>query len=688
MESFFSRYKNALVLTLVLLAQVVLLAMQVRRPAPDLPDGHNVRLWRYWVASVVTPPERLVHNAGRSVRGVWTNYLFLRNLREQNQGLQAENDRLRLEQASLAEDAREGQRLRAMLDFRAQYIDKTVPAQVIGTSGTDQAHVIYIDKGYKDGVLAQMPVITPDGVVGKVKNSFPHTAQVLLISDQTSGAGVMLQTTRIRGVLKGDASGQPQMINISPDDRIKPGEPVLTSGGDQVYPKGLPVGTVEEVVPDPETSYVNVLVTPNANLAKLEEVMVITATADKMPFAQEKDLMQSEVDALAEKQRAADILSEKLPSLRDPDAPEIAAATGDAATTAAGGDPARPLRPPSALHPDRYTPGAAPPATGLTPGQAPAGVHRMLSDETGTPAASRPRSTASVEGTISTGSTAVQSRFPTKALPKPAGAETGATATGTGSLAKTVPRIGTVTPGTVATGAGSGRTVAAATGSAVVARPRSAVSGGSGLALPLQPADSTTPRRTAATTGTAAAARTTAAGDGTNATGAARVARPVGFSPTSAGTVSSTVPPTPRVVTGTGAPSAPGVAAPNRAMQPGTSIPRRTAIPSGSGGDGILAPAGMGLGATSAPRPRPASPAASGVPRAAGTSPGTPASAGNRPATRANLPAGGAAGATTAAKPAVPRTQPASGQVTTKPKTPVAAKPKPQPAQTSPPGGQ
>src|SRR5271167_2946750 len=134
MESFFSRYKNALVLMLVVLAQVVLLAMQVRRPAPDMQEGHNVRLWRYLVTSVVTPPERLAHSIGKSVRDVWSNYIYLRHLREQNLGLQQENDRLRIEQASLAEDAVQGQRLREMLDFRGRYIDRTVAAQVIGTS--------------------------------------------------------------------------------------------------------------------------------------------------------------------------------------------------------------------------------------------------------------------------------------------------------------------------------------------------------------------------------------------------------------------------------------------------------------------------------------------------------------------------------------------------------------------------
>ncbi len=517
MDSFFSRYKNALVLMLVLLAQVVLLAMQVRRPAPDMPDGHNVRLWRYWVASAVTPPERLAHNTGLNVRGIWTNYIDLRRLREQNQDLQSENDRLRLEQASLAEDARDGERLREMLDFRGQYIDKTMPAQVIGTSGTDQAHVIYIDKGYKDGLRTQMPVITPDGVVGKIKNVFPSTAQVLLISDQTSGAGVMLQSTRIRGVMKGDASGQPQMVNISPDDRIQPGEEVLTSGGDQVYPRGLPVGVVEKVVSDPDTSYVNVLIKPNANLGKLEEVLVVTEIVGKMPFTQEKDLLQSEVDALAEKQRAADILSEKLPSLQETDINE--AVSGDD-TAAAGGDPARPVRPPTALHPDRFTPGAAPQAAALTPGEAPPITHRAPTVQTDAMTHAAPRTAEAGAETAAGREAAPTSRFPPKPAVTPRAAAGASLAAELAAGSRSNAGLAAAKP----VGVSTGRTVQ-----------RTA---GSGIALPLQPADSAAAARRAAAASAeggleapATAVRSSYRGDGsspgpgTNGTPNAAVAR-------------------------------------------------------------------------------------------------------------------------------------------------------------------
>ena len=126
-------------------------------------------------------------------------------MRQQNQDLEKTVDRLRLEQAALLEDARQGERLQAMLGFQQKYIYSTLAAQVYGSSGSDRSHVFYIDKGWHEGLKPDMAVITAEGIVGKVRDVFPHTAQVLAVNDTTSGAGVILETTRIRGVLRGDA---------------------------------------------------------------------------------------------------------------------------------------------------------------------------------------------------------------------------------------------------------------------------------------------------------------------------------------------------------------------------------------------------------------------------------------------------------------------------------------------------
>jgi rod shape-determining protein MreC len=367
MDSFLTRYKNILFLIGVLLIQIVGLAAQIRRPNANGSDGSTVRLIRYWAADLIAPPEKVLHGMGHGVRSLWSGYLDLRGVRRQNQDLRDQIGRLQLEQGALLEDARQGQRLQRLLSFEEHYVTSTVPAQVIGTAGTDQSRVLFIDKGSRDGLKPDMAVITPDGIVGKLKDVFPHTAQVLEISDQSSGAGVLLESTRLRGVLRGNELGQPQIINLLPDERVKPGDRVVTSGGDQIYPRGLPVGVVERVVEDTQNPpYVDIIVKPAANLGRLEEVLIITKTGDQMPAKQQQDLAQSAAAAAAAgTQRAADILAQRLPGLDPP-----TAGSGPPKTDPTGADmPAPAARPPVPLHADRFTPDATPSASSLTPGQ-------------------------------------------------------------------------------------------------------------------------------------------------------------------------------------------------------------------------------------------------------------------------------------------------------------------------------
>jgi rod shape-determining protein MreC len=391
MDSFFFRFRNALVLIVIVLLQVFALAVQVQRPIEGTvpggtPDGRKITLLRRWTVALVTPIERLVHGSSLHTRGVWDNYIDLRHTREQNQQLKQEVTQLREEEAAFAEDAAQGRRLQAVLGFQQQYISKTVAAQVIGASGTDRSHVLYLDKGLADGLRPNQPVITPYGIVGKLRDVFPHTSQLLLINDSSSGAGVLLESTRIRGILRGTSTGEIQINNLTPDQRIKPGEQVVTSGGDQVFPRGLPVGTIQSIVPDPQHQpYTAITIKPAADLSQLEEVLVITGTSPTLPAQAQADAAQADATA-EENKRAAQVLAEKLPSIDDP-------ATADpnapnATTNAPANNNGKPLdttgqnligglpgvpnsglpKVKPALHPDRYTPGTTPPAADLQPG--------------------------------------------------------------------------------------------------------------------------------------------------------------------------------------------------------------------------------------------------------------------------------------------------------------------------------
>lgn len=319
MENFFTRYRNAGILVLLLFAQVVGLAVQVKRTS----ESGSTRLIRFWVVSAITPLEKALVNTNHGVRNVWRNYFYLRGVRRENRELKEQIERLRIEQVRLSEDAAQARRLQALLGFKEQYIAQTVAAQVIGSSGSDQSHVVYIDKGSNDGIKPDMAVITPDGIVGKVLRVVHSSSQVLLINDPSSGVGAILQSSRLQGILQGTAAGEVMLRYVMSDEKVAPGEPVLTSGGDRIFPKGLPVGTVQQTNPGSDL-FLNIRVKPAADLSRLEEVLVVSKVVENTPSTSEPSAPV----------RAADILAERLPSV-PPKPPAVPAREAAGTSTAA-----------------------------------------------------------------------------------------------------------------------------------------------------------------------------------------------------------------------------------------------------------------------------------------------------------------------------------------------------------------
>jgi rod shape-determining protein MreC len=295
----FSRHKNTVVLATVLLAQLLALAVQVKRQTAEGP----VRVIRLVAVNTIAPFERFLIHTGESVRGVWENYLYLRSVRRENLRLRAETGEMRLERAREQEEARQARRLQALLGFKEQWIDGTVAAQAIGTSGMETSRLLYLDKGAKDGIRADMAVITPDGVVGKVLTVYGETSQVLMINDLTSGVGAILVNSRLQGIVKGTPTGEVQLNYIMGDEAVQPGEALVTSGGDRVFPKGLPIGTVAKVSMG-RNLFLDIQLKPAVDLNRLEEVLVITEQKPRAP-----DL--TGLGAI----RASDILAGHLPGV-------------------------------------------------------------------------------------------------------------------------------------------------------------------------------------------------------------------------------------------------------------------------------------------------------------------------------------------------------------------------------------
>ena len=318
MDTFMGRYRNVSILAAAIFFQVVGLAVQIKRRTEE----DSTRLIRVWTVSAVTPLEKGIVWLQSGTSGIWHNYFYLRGVRQQNRDLQEQIQQMQLEQVRLRQDAEQARRLQSLLGFKEQFINKTVAAQVIGSSGSEQSRLVYIDKGSDDGIRNDMAVITSSGVVGKVSNVINgSTSQVLLINDQNSGVGTILEQSRLQGVLKGKASGQLVLDKIMAEEEVKPGDRVLTSGGDQIFPKGLPIGTVSDIHRGSE--FVQVTIKPAAALNHLEEVLVITQKLDREPSV-----------AGSAQVRAADILAQRLPSVPDAPAPGNVNEAGNGSTGA------------------------------------------------------------------------------------------------------------------------------------------------------------------------------------------------------------------------------------------------------------------------------------------------------------------------------------------------------------------
>src|SRR5262252_4087891 len=327
MESVLGRYRNLIILVGVLFLQVLGLAMQVKRGASTT-EEKDTRLIRIWAVGAISPFERGLVWIQNGTGNIWHNYFYLRGVRAENRQLKEQIEQMRLEQVRLSEDAAQAHRLQYLLAFKTQYVAKTVAAQAIGSSGTDSSRVIYIDKGEKAGIARDMAVITADGIVGKVLLVYPSVSQVLLINDQSSGVGVILEKSRLQGVLRGNLNAEVDLERVMKDEDVSPGETVLTSGGDQIFPKGLPVGTVSQVEKGKDV-FLNIKVRPAASLSKLEEVLVLVEKRERPVTAEDKTPL-----------RASDILAQRLPSVPDKSANPAAGtppAPGTTAATAATG---------------------------------------------------------------------------------------------------------------------------------------------------------------------------------------------------------------------------------------------------------------------------------------------------------------------------------------------------------------
>ncbi len=269
-QAFIYRHRPFFVLLGVLLAQLMLLSAQITR-------DRNVPLAKVWAEAALAPFERSLRGLADVTGELWDGVRDVTSAEQQNRELRAQLAAGEIRIRELSAESAENARLRSLLDYKARVPYATASAEVIGSSPGEASSTLLIDRGADSHFTADLAVITPDGAAGKIVAVYPHTAQVLLLTDPAAGAGAMLDESRAQGVLKGMGRGLCRLDYLMNGESVAVGDLVLTSGLDQVFPKGLPLGRVIKV--NDGNIYKNIVVKPAVALDRLEEVLVVLPKA-------------------------------------------------------------------------------------------------------------------------------------------------------------------------------------------------------------------------------------------------------------------------------------------------------------------------------------------------------------------------------------------------------------------------
>src|SRR3990170_2874918 len=249
---------------------VVLLTTQIRTS-----DQRAIGPLGTLVLTALLPVQAGMVRIAESVESLWEQFTEIGRLRVENARLRAQVDVLSREAAALREQAFAAGRLERLLALREQVTYRSVAARVITRDPSRWFTTLTVDQGGRDGVARNSPVVTPDGVVGRVIEVTATASRVLLIADSRSALGVLIQRSRDAGVVEGRGSGTLHLKYLSRAAVVKRGDMVVTSGLGGVFPRGLVVGRITSVTREEGALLQEAEVEPAAALDRLEEVLIL-----------------------------------------------------------------------------------------------------------------------------------------------------------------------------------------------------------------------------------------------------------------------------------------------------------------------------------------------------------------------------------------------------------------------------
>lgn len=234
--------------------------------------------------SVTAPGQSVMHGVFSHVVNAWDRYVFLVAVEEQNDELRTQIQTLAQKVGRTVDLEEENRRLRSALDFKRERSDlNLVSAQVVGRDISPQYAVvrIHLDRGQDDGIKPQMPVVTSQGVVGRIENLAGPSADVLLVTDSRSRIDVNVSGKSVNGIVQGTGDGLPVFRFPYQKARLAKGDVLVTTGHDKVYPKGLVVGYLAQSEPKQVDQQLEITIEPAVLFSTLQEMFIITNLADQ-----------------------------------------------------------------------------------------------------------------------------------------------------------------------------------------------------------------------------------------------------------------------------------------------------------------------------------------------------------------------------------------------------------------------
>ena len=262
------RYRTPLFIALVLLLVFSVLSLSLKR-SPVVKRVQGV------VVSITAPGLEAAEYVARRIKQLWLGYFYLVGTERQNTELRRQLEEYKQRQVHFQEAQEALTRLEGLLDLKRQVALPVIGARVLAYDPSLWSRSAIIDQGKAQGVKEGLPVLAPQGIVGRIVEVYPQYSKVMLIVDRKSGADAMVQRTRVRGVLKGKGGNRCSLEYVPKNADVQVGDLVLASGLVGLYPKGLVFGKVTVANKKNPGVFQEIEVTPNVDLSTLEEVLVV-----------------------------------------------------------------------------------------------------------------------------------------------------------------------------------------------------------------------------------------------------------------------------------------------------------------------------------------------------------------------------------------------------------------------------